>query len=225
MAIKSFVCDRHTRPFRLYCRFMETLNRFFTWIKSLFSWKAPQEPIDVAVVTPPAKIAEILIEEKKDATIIIPEIKNIGHLWKDIIVHHSLTEDKQTVEWDGIKRYHMQDKGWHDIGYHFGIEKIGKNYAYRVGRPLSDDGAHTIDFNKTGVGICIVGNFDLAEPNWDQWMMTIHLIKRIMQVFDIPKDNVLGHRETFRLRGVPVEKTCPGSKFSMDKFRADLEAV
>ena len=84
--------------------------------------------------------------------------------WTHIIIHHSLTEDGQTVNWQAIRRYHIVDLGWADIGYHYGIEWIHRGYEILVGRPLSMDGAHTLGMNDKAIGICVVGNYDVQYP-------------------------------------------------------------
>ncbi len=35
-----------------------------------------------------------------------------------IIIHCSGTEDSETVSWSAIRRYHIYDNGWANIGYH-----------------------------------------------------------------------------------------------------------
>jgi hypothetical protein len=41
-----------------------------------------------------------------------------------LIIHHSLSKDGQTVDWNAIRRYHIQEKGWDDIGYHGGLSVL-----------------------------------------------------------------------------------------------------
>lgn len=135
-----------------------------------------------------------------------------------LIIHHSLTLDGITVSWQAIKTYHTKTMGYRDVAYHYGIELVGNEYAIFKGRMDNESGAHCIGFNDNSIGICLVGNFDHVPPPPAQVALLRRLCRSLMDIYGIKIENVLGHRETYPLRGVPVEKTCPGTAFSMDDF-------
>jgi len=143
--------------------------------------------------------------------------------WFYVMLHHSLTEDGSTVSWQAIRRWH---KGLHpdspyrskpmiDIGYHFGIELINDEYEILVGRDLGQAGAHCVGMNHKAIGICFVGNFDLAPVPDGQWEKGLQLVSGLVKSLDIPLVNIVGHRDY-------APKGCPGKMFSLEKFRQDL---
>lgn len=139
-----------------------------------------------------------------------------------IVIHHSLTEDGSPKNWDAIRKYHMEVKGWNDIGYTYGLENVNGKLTILEGRQIGEVGAHAFDFNAKSIGICLVGNYDMDPPSDDR-LETLSLFCRDLQrEFKIPKENVIGHRDTFILRGVPVEKSCPGERFDLKSFRDRL---
>lgn len=136
-----------------------------------------------------------------------------------IIIHHSWTEDGIALDTPAIKRYHTEVMGWADVGYHYLIEKVGGEVVITKGRMDTQVGAHCRGFNDRSLGICMVGNFDREEPSGDMLEMLIRLVLSLQEIYNIPSAKVIGHRETYMLLGKPVEKTCPGEKFDMDKVR------
>jgi N-acetylmuramoyl-L-alanine amidase len=139
-----------------------------------------------------------------------------------VIWHHSLTADGNVVDTQAIRRYHVDIKGWLDIGYHYLIEKINDQWEILKGRMDNEDGAHCIAFNNDSLGICVVGNFDLAVPEPDLWKLMVRFQRSLLYTHRIPREKVMGHWETYQWRGVPVEKSCPGTRFLMTEFRKML---
>ena len=135
-----------------------------------------------------------------------------------IVLHHSLTEDGSAVSWGAIRRYHMLDQGMVDIGYHFGIERIGVFPEILMGRMWDERGAHCKQggMNNRSLGICFVGNYDLIPVPYGLWQRGIDLCLRLMDMFQIPVANVISHHS------VAPHKTCPGLLFNIDAFRQQL---
>jgi hypothetical protein len=132
---------------------------------------------------------------------------------KKIIIHHSLTEDGQSVSWDAIRNYHTNQNKWSDIGYHFGIELVDNDYEVFVGRPMSRGGAHTKGQNGDSIGICCVGNYDKVKPPRKMLEKLIILVKDLMGVFGVQRNQVFGHNNFCDY------KSCPGASFDMDNLR------
>jgi len=130
-----------------------------------------------------------------------------------IIVHHSLTKDSGTVSWGAIRRYHIEQRGWLDVGYHAGVELVENNnisyYETLLGRAWDIPGAHTAGQNNNSLGICFVGNFDIDTPPLAQLQAGAKLIKYWMSIFRIPFKEIYPHRKF-------ADKTCPGKQFDMN---------
>jgi len=135
--------------------------------------------------------------------------------WTHVIIHHSLTKDGATVSWDAIRKFHMEQNGWNDIGYHAGIELVGDEYVIMTGRSLSTKGAHCKEenMNSKAIGFCFVGNYDLIAPPITMLVKGASYIKGIMDIFGIIPANVRGHRD------YATYKSCPGRLLDMSIFR------
>lgn len=85
-----------------------------------------------------------------------------------IIVHCTATrptwmEGKSTsAKVAEVRRWHVKDRGWSDIGYHFLIDRDG---TVAKGRPIEQVGAHTKDNNTGTVGISLFGGWDSASTD------------------------------------------------------------
>ena len=142
-----------------------------------------------------------------------------------------------------------REKGWKSIGYHFVIQN---GFAWNIqeylpsldgsvenGRFLDGDdfitdneaGAHTLGYNNTSIGICLIGmndrhkgqmlNFKPLGIEYDvprgfsspQFKTLATLLGDLCTRHSIPVAHIVGHYETPGAKG----KTCPD--FDMEVFR------
>ncbi len=135
-----------------------------------------------------------------------------------VIIHHSLTKDSGTVSWSAIRRYHMQELGWDDIGYHYGIELVGDHYEVLVGRPENVQGAHCKQCgrNHDSLGICFIGNFDIESPSDEMLSRAVSVFSPIITRLGIDFSQIFTHNH------FASYKTCPGTLFPMIRFKEAL---
>lgn len=126
-----------------------------------------------------------------------------------IVVHCTASPDYLDIGAKEIKRWHVEDNGWSDIGYHYIVRRNGE---IEKGRPDSIAGAHARGVNSNSIGICWVG---INGPSGEQEKSMVGLVNWLRGKYNIEIDNVKGHREA-----VVTSKTCPN--LNMDRFRAEL---
>ena len=86
----------------------------------------------------------------------------------EIVIHSTATRpewmDDRSIEdkVSEIRRWHVEDNGWSDIGYHCIIDRDGKVGA---GRPVAIAGAHARGHNANSIGVALVGGFGGAETD------------------------------------------------------------
>lgn len=136
--------------------------------------------------------------------------------WKWIVIHHSATPTGGAAAFDKMHKA----KGWDELGYHFvvGNGTDTRNGQIEVGpRWLKQKwGAHTKtpdnQFNEHGIGICLVGNFDVSQPSETQLKSLAKLVSFLMKKYNIPADHVVGHRDC-------KSTDCPGRNMSIARIR------
>lgn len=112
-----------------------------------------------------------------------------------IIVHCSATREGQNVTVNDIKKWHVRDNKWKNIGYHYVIHLDG---SIHLGRDESEIGAHVANHNKDSIGICYVGGVDLAnkakDTRTDAQKRSLEILIRSLLI-KYPKATIHGHRE------------------------------
>jgi hypothetical protein len=131
--------------------------------------------------------------------------------WNEIIIHHSGTHDTPEPDTPAYKRYHINERGWIDIGYHFVVERIGGSYHSVCGRRLNLAGAHCPGRNSVAIGVCFAGDWTEEQPPHEQIDEGAKLIAGLCDVLSIPTWNIRSHKE-YR------DTECPGDSFPMGKL-------
>jgi N-acetylmuramoyl-L-alanine amidase len=115
-----------------------------------------------------------------------------------IVVHCAYTPASMDIGADEIRRWHVQDNGWRDIGYHYVIRRDG---TLETGRPENEQGAHVRGHNKGSLGICLVGGKPGANFTRQQWAALEKLVNGLTVKY--PQALVMGHNN------LDSGKTCP----------------
>ncbi len=117
-----------------------------------------------------------------------------------ICIHHSATAGSIPLE--NVAKYHVEDRGWPGIGYHFYVKPDGTIYQTNRAETISFQVSQNNDYS---VGVCVSGDFTYAPPPDIQVDAAARLVAWLMQEFSVPEQNVLGHKE------FPNNDTsCPG---------------
>lgn len=189
---------------------------------SFYVWKIPLFLLIPALVVLALAISLPLILLKKKApnleTLCKPEAPE-NH-WRYIVLHHSATHEGSAARFD---TFHREVRGWENgLGYHFvigngtdsrdGEIEVGKRWKKQL------SGAHAGDprYNRMGIGICLVGNFEEGDrPTRRQMKSLINIISYLSQRYDIPRSSIILHKDVH-------DTACPGKNFPYKKVMKSL---
>lgn len=142
--------------------------------------------------------------------------------WKYIVIHHSAT---QVGDAKSFHRSHS--KKWQNgLGYHFvigngtttpdGKVQVGPRWT-RQNKGI--DGAHAGNkrYNRFGIGICLVGDFNGGRPSPRQLVALRRLCKALMSRYRIPRSRIYQHQSVRR-----GHTDCPGKNFPFRAFVRSL---
>lgn len=135
-----------------------------------------------------------------------------------VVIHHAAVPDTPGLQFAAIRRFHMEERAWVDLGYHAGIEKVGEDYVCWFGRPATYQGAHAPGYNQKSLGFCFVGDYTTAPP---VDAVLEEAARRVIapwcKVYNIPVERIVPHKQ---LR--PTD--CPGM-LDITKLRAYVQAA
>lgn len=130
----------------------------------------------------------------------MPRMAPMGQV-TGVAVHHSASPRSTTLR--TLRRWHVEENGWADVGYHRIILGDGTSVA---GRPLHFQGASVRGKNRGLIAILVMGNNASQDPNhhWigDQWAALRRELDAIALLWgNLP---VNGHRD------LDPRTECPG---------------
>lgn len=128
-----------------------------------------------------------------------------------IAVHAADTKPSMDVGVNEIRKWHVEERGWSDIGYHFVIKRDG---SIESGRPLDRAGAHVKGYNSVSWGVCLAGGMAEDGSNDCNFTKNQYLSLELLssELLDKAPNAILqGHRD---FKG--VTKTCPN--FNVKEF-------
>ena len=113
-----------------------------------------------------------------------------------IVVHCSATPEGKHFSTETIRDWHVKERGWSDIGYHYIVELDGK---VKTGRPVQRAGAHVKGHNRNSIGICYVGGMtkDMKSPKDtrnDEQLESLECLLLELKL-KYPKAIIKGHRD------------------------------
>lgn len=127
-----------------------------------------------------------------------------------IVIHTSATFPDMDVDAEWIRRVHVDENGWRDIGYH---KVITRHKGVEDGRPLEQAGAHVAGHNAFSVGVVMVGGLERLKDNprkgkpvcnytRQQWRDLEATVMKLKMQF--PDAKVVGHDYFEPGRGCPL---------------------
>lgn len=144
-----------------------------------------------------------------------PSFAGVTHL----IIHHSAGSN-QSGDWPAVVRsiwdFHVNGRGWSDIGYNWLVDPQGRIYQ---GRSKDAVGAHFCGNNTGTIGICMLGDFTKTAPQGEaidaleqllSWKLCENAIDPMAEVYHHSSGKmlptVIGHRDG-------CATACPGDFF------------
>jgi N-acetylmuramoyl-L-alanine amidase len=165
---------------------------------------------------------KLLIPDAKPLRQVIPLYDSRD--WTHIVIHHTATDRGNALT---INESHHQRGFGNGLGYHFLIDNgtVGKESGQiEVGprwvKQMAGAHANANGMNAHGIGIALVGNFSETEVSEHQFDSLVFLVDTLRKHYQIPIDNIIGHRE------VPGKNTeCPGTRFPWSRFKKALKDI
>ena len=113
-----------------------------------------------------------------------------------IVIHCASTPASMDIGVKEIKKWHIEDNKWDDIGYHYVIRRDG---TLETGREEHRTGSHARQVNGTSLGVCLVGGYGSGgwENNFteEQFSTLKDIVSKLKDKYNIEAEKIIGHYE------------------------------
>jgi N-acetylmuramoyl-L-alanine amidase len=118
-------------------------------------------------------------------------------LIKKIILHCSDSDYAHHDDIEVIRGWHVNERKFKDVGYHFFIKFNG---TVQKGRDIKTIGAHTLGQNADSIGICLHGRHNFTEAQFEALRK---LVNDLCKQYGIVRNSgIFGHCDF-------ANKSCP----------------
>lgn len=161
-------------------------------------------------------------DERVEWVAITPPLDTPIHPWQWIVIHHSGYRSGDTASIDAS---HVHDRKWDGIGYHFVVGngspmprgRVDATWRWKAQQhgAHAGSGAQQSAYNRDGIGICLIGNYD--EQTLDavvERRLTELCAVLVERCPALSPSRIVGHRD------VPGKETaCPGRAIDIGRLR------
>ncbi|MEO1996166.1 MAG: peptidoglycan recognition family protein [Planctomycetaceae bacterium] len=143
--------------------------------------------------------------------------------WKYLVLHHTASAggNVDSIHEAHVQRKDKQGRPWKGIGYHFvigngdGMADGAIEPTFRWREQMHGAHAGVPDYNNSGIGIVLVGNFETQKPTAAQVASVQRLVRALALEYGISAENIIGHRD--------VKATaCPGQHFPLSDIKQHI---
>lgn len=177
------------------------------------------EALDSGIFSPlPTHLSDSMQAEKTGQESFDWEPDEAEREWTAIVLHHTAAShgSVESIHEAHLKRKDKSGNPWMGIGYHFvigngngmGDGEIQPTFRWRE----QIHGAHAgiREYNQSGIGITLIGNFEKEPPTDAQLGAVKNLVAQLKRKYHIPDDRIVGH-------GKLKATACPGKLFPLEE--------
>jgi N-acetylmuramoyl-L-alanine amidase CwlA len=139
-----------------------------------------------------------------------------------VVIHHTASpslDGEEDGRPNGLTAQHIQNlKSYYEsLGWSSGPHFFVDDHQIWAFTPVNERGTHAKAFNKNGIGIEMLGDYDSEDPWSGRGLKVLEntraLVKQLVSQYDLTANDIRFHRDDPQ-----TSKTCPGTKINKQQF-------